>query len=85
MKKIEIFYLKDCPHCKRLFSFLEELKEDNSSITSLDIHTIDEEVEEKYAAEHDYYYVPTIYIDGVKKHEGVMESKEKLERILIEE
>ncbi|WP_312811425.1 thioredoxin family protein [Sedimentibacter sp.] len=81
MKKIKAFYLQNCPHCKRAFKVLEELKSQNSSYSEIDIEYIEESENVQAASAHDYYYVPTFYVDGVKIHEGVP-TLEKLEEVL---
>lgn len=83
MKKIEIFYLKDCPHCKKVFSFLDELKKESSQINNLLVRFIEEEEENEYANAHDYYFVPSIFIDDKKVHEGTIKSKEQLKELLL--
>lgn len=45
------------------------------------IRRVDESVETALADSLDYYYVPTFYVDGVKRMEGVP-SKEKVRAVL---
>ena len=59
----------------------EELKSQNSSYSEIDIEYIEESENVQAASAHDYYYVPTFYVDGVKIHEGVP-TLEKLEEVL---
>lgn len=42
-----------------------------------------EEREPALAEQYDYYYVPTFYVDGVKRHEGAL-TREKLKAVLDE-
>lgn len=65
MKKIEIFILPTCPHC---IGFLEKLKTIDTS--KYQVEVIDESKEPEKANARDYFFVPTVYIDGVKVHEG---------------
>ena len=82
MKKVKAFYLENCPHCRRAFKMIEELKTKNPKYSEVDIEYIDESVHVQIANAHDYYFVPTFYVDGIKVHEGVP-SLDKIEDVLI--
>ncbi|MDD4779247.1 MAG: thioredoxin family protein [Tissierellia bacterium] len=81
MKKVTMFYLENCPHCKKASKILEELKSKNSLYANVQIEKIEESKNVRIAEAHDYYYVPTFYVDGVKLHEGVP-TLEKIESVL---
>ncbi|HAS91262.1 MAG TPA: thioredoxin family protein [Clostridiales bacterium] len=83
MKKVKVFYMEGCPHCRKAFRILDELKANNPEYSDIDVEYIDENKDVKAANAHDYYYVPTFFVDGVKLHEGVP-TEEKIERVLIE-
>ncbi|MBO5189206.1 MAG: thioredoxin family protein [Alistipes sp.] len=70
MKHIQLFYLKQCPFCKKALAYIEEVKRAHPELAALDIELIEESEEPTVAEQYDYYYVPTFYIDGVKVHEG---------------
>ncbi len=70
MKRIQLFYLKNCPFCKKAFSYIEAAKTAHPELQGLQIELIEESEEPEVADRYDYYYVPTFYIDGVKVHEG---------------
>ena len=70
MKRIQLFYLKNCPFCKKALRYIEEAKAAHPELAALEIELIEESEEPEVAARYDYYYVPTFYIDGVKVHEG---------------
>ena len=70
MKRIQLFYLKNCPFCKKAFRYIEEAKAAHPELQSLQVELIEESEEPALADQYDYYYVPTFYIDGVKVHEG---------------
>lgn len=86
MKRIQLFYLKNCPFCKKAFRYIEEAKAAHPELQSLQIELIEESEEPALADQYDYYYVPTFYIDGVKVHEGGIypEEVEPLLRIALE-
>lgn len=71
MKKIKMFYLERCPHCKNAFKMLDELKTKNPEYTNLEIEYIEESKNKKIAGAYDYYYVPTFYVGEEKMLEGV--------------
>ena len=71
MKPVFMFITDWCPYCKKAFSIMEDLKSENPEFATIEIRVIDEEREPQIAKDHDYYYVPTYYVDGVKLHEGV--------------
>lgn len=80
MKKVELFYLKNCPYCKQAIAWLEELKQ-MEAYQGIQIKMIEESENVDYAEAHDYYYVPTFYIEDVLVHEGVA-TKDKIEEVL---
>lgn len=80
MKKITMFTMQGCPHCRRAFELMEDLKKKNSVYKTLEVHVIDEQTQPEIADQYDYYYVPTFYVDGNKLHEGVP-SPEKIEAV----
>ena len=70
MKRVQLFYLKHCPFCKKAFAYIEEVQQAHPELAALTIELIEESEEPAVAEQYDYYYVPTFYIDGVKVHEG---------------
>ncbi len=81
MKKIDMYYLKDCPFCKKAFGYIKELKAEDPRFKDLQIETIEEEEEKERADAMDYYFVPTFYIDGEKIHEGII-NKDVMKTVL---
>jgi glutaredoxin len=75
MKPIKLFYLKNCPFCKRALSYIDELKKQDA-YKDIEIEMIEESEQADIADQYDYYYVPTFYADGEKVHEGgIMENE----------
>jgi thiol-disulfide isomerase/thioredoxin len=66
---IKLFYLKQCPFCKKAFSHIENLKRQDI-YKSIEIELIEEDEHPEIANQYDYYYVPTFYIGDEKVHEG---------------
>ncbi len=79
MKSVKLFYLKNCPFCKKALRYIEELKAEHAELAAVEI--IEESERPDVADKFDYYYVPTFYVDGVKEHEGGI-YPEEVERIL---
>lgn len=72
MKKIMLFVTEWCPHCKNARRFISELLIERPDFAEITLRIIDEEREKALAESHDYYYVPTFYVDDVKVHEGAV-------------
>lgn len=81
MKHVRLFYLKNCPFCKKALRYIEELKAAHAELAAVEIEMIEESEQPEVADRFDYYYVPTFYVDGVKEHEGGI-YPEEVERIL---
>ncbi len=70
MKRVQLFYLKNCPFCKKALRYIEEAKAVHPELQPIEIELIEESEEPEVADKYDYYYVPTFYLDGEKAHEG---------------
>lgn len=81
MKKVTLFYLENCPHCKKAFKMIEVLKANRPEYANIQIELIEESKNVHIANAHDYYYVPAFYVDGAKLHEGIP-SLDKIETVL---
>ena len=81
MKPVKLFYLKNCPFCKKALRYIEEAKAAHPELAEVEIEMIEESEQPGVAAGFDYYYEPTFYEDGEKVHEGGI-YPEEVERIL---
>ena len=72
MKPVKLFYLKNCPFCKKALRYIEEARAAHPELAAVGIEMADT---------FDYYYVPTFYVGGVKVHEGGV-YPEEVEKIL---
>jgi glutaredoxin len=77
---LKIFVLANCPHCRNLKKWIEMLYVESPKYKAIEIEYIDEEENASLANQYDYYYVPCIYLNEKKVHEGVA-SKEIIEAI----
>ncbi len=83
MKTIRLFYLKECPFCRRALQYIDELRTERPELSDLRIEMIEESEQPALADRFDYYYVPTFYVDERKVHEGGI-YKLEVERILLD-
>ena len=68
MKKITLIKIEGCPYCAAAFKAINQLKKDFTAAT---IEVIDKNFEpERVEKFTDYYYVPTMYVDGKKIYEA---------------
>ena len=81
MKKIQLFYLEYCPHCRKTRADLSELLKEEQ-FSGLSIEMIEESVQKELADQYDYYYVPCFYVDGIKVKEGAL-SRKDVEEVLM--
>lgn len=72
MKEIKLMMFDTCPHCHRAEAFIKELQKEER-YKDLVITRINEQLEPERAAQYDYYYVPTFFVDEKKLHEGVIQ------------
>lgn len=70
MKDVKLFYLRNCPFCKKALRYIEELKAQHPELAAIEIEMIEESEQAEVANSYDYYYVPTFYVGGQKVHEG---------------
>ena len=70
MKPVKLFYLKNCPFCKKALRYIEEARAAHPELAAVGIEMIEESEQPALADTFDYYYVPTFYVGGVKVHEG---------------
>lgn len=80
MKQVKMMVLDGCPHCKKAFSFMEELRKEHSEYCDVDVEVIEENREKEKTDGYDYLYVPTYFVNEVKIHEGVP-TKDKIEAV----
>ena len=70
MKPVEIFYLPGCPYCVKAKKAAAELKDEDERYSHIPLKLINEEEETDYAENHDYYYVPTAFVNDKKIFEA---------------
>ena len=70
MKKLTLFYLEGCPYCDNARRALRELGEEKAAYAAAEIEWIEESRQPSLAQSYDYYYVPTVFLDGEKLYEA---------------
>ena len=81
MKEVKMFMFEGCPHCKKAPELIEALKGRYIEYAQINISVVDEKKDPITADAYDYYYVPALFVDGVKVHEGVP-SEDKIKSVL---
>lgn len=71
MKEVLMMLLPDCPYCRQAEHMLSRLMEEEPRYRQVDIRRVDESAQPEFAATLDYYYVPTFFVGGQKRMEGV--------------
>ena len=59
MKPVKLFYLKNCPFCKKALRYIEEARAAHPELAAVGIEMIEESEQPALADTFDYYYVPT--------------------------
>ncbi|MCR5834557.1 MAG: glutaredoxin [Selenomonadaceae bacterium] len=71
MKKITMIKIEHCPYCTAALKAIAELQVFDKEWKGIEIEVIDENLEPQRAEKFtDYYYVPTMYVDGKKVYEA---------------
>jgi len=81
MKPVKLFYLRNCPFCKRALQYIEAAKSAHPELAAVEIELVEESERPAEADRYDYYYVPTFYVGGRKVHEGGI-APDEVERVL---
>ncbi len=71
MKKVVMFSLDTCPHCKRAIKMVQALKDKNPEYKDVQIEIIDEDNRPAEYKELYHEYVPAYYVDGEEVFDGV--------------
>ena len=85
MKELTLFYLEECPHCKRARAYMDELRAEVPAYADIPVRMIEERAEKEIADRYDYYYVPCYFSGEEKLAEGRVDKntvREIFERFL---
>ena len=68
MKKITMLKMQGCPYCAKALQAIEELRAENPAYQNAEVECIDEneEPEKAKAYANDYYYLPSLFVEGRK-------------------
>lgn len=72
MRKLTLFYLKNCPYCKKALEYYDILIKEKPEYENIHLERIEESRNPSIAAGYDYYYVPAFYLGETKLWEGAM-------------
>lgn len=70
LKKITLLKIDGCPYCRQAFNAIEKLKSENETFATLNIEIIDNYSDSAKTFAQDYYYVPSMFVDGKKIYEA---------------
>lgn len=70
MKKLTIFHLDHCPYCRAARRAVEALKAENPAYADVPVEWVEETRHPEIVRNYDYYYVPTVFLDGEKLYEA---------------
>lgn len=71
MKTLTILVMRGCPYCRMAKKAVEELQSEDAGLAQVPVRWIDENREREAALPYrDYWYVPSLYIDGEKLYEA---------------
>ena len=72
MKKITMIKMQGCPYCAKYAQAVEELRAAQPAYARVEIEIIDENEQPELAKAYakDYYYVPSLFIEGHKVYEA---------------
>ena len=56
MKPVKLFYLKNCPFCKKALRYIEEARAAHPELAAVGIEMIEESEQPALADTFDYYY-----------------------------
>lgn len=72
MKKITMIKMQGCPYCAKAAEAIEELRSEQPAYATVEVETIDENEQPELAKAYakDYYYVPSLFIEGRKVYEA---------------
>ncbi len=87
MKSVLAFRMNGCPYCAQALKAVKDLAAENEKYASVVIEWVEENEHPEISAKYDYYYVPSMFIDGVKVYEArrgekYEECRENVRRVL---
>ena len=69
MKNLTVFYLENCPYCRKAADAVKELKAENPDFEKVEAEWIEESRNPEIAEKYNYYYVPCVFLGGEKLYE----------------
>lgn len=69
MKKLTVFYLDNCPYCRKAKEAEKEIISSDPSLQKVKIEWIEESLHPEIANTYDYYRVPSVFISKTKLYE----------------
>lgn len=70
MKKLTMIVMQGCPYCAAAKRAVEELKAERAAYAPLEVEELEDGSAAAQAYGKDYYYVPSVFIEGAKCFEA---------------
>ena len=85
MKKITMIKMQGCPYCAKAAEAIEELRAEQPAYAGIEVEIIDENEQPELAKAYakDYYYVPSLFIEGRKVYEAQKRDAAQYEKIVV--
>ena len=82
-----LFYLPGCPYCRQAETLIAQLLAEHPEYAAIPLRRVNEITERAFAGRFDYWYAPSLFLDGEKLYEadardGEKTVREKLTRVL---
>lgn len=69
-KEIVYIFMKGCPYCRRADIFIEELRKAHPEYGDVKVTRLEDGSPEAQKYGKDYYYVPSMFVEGQKLYEA---------------
>ncbi len=70
MKKVVMLVLAGCPYCAKARTAIGELRAEHPEYAGVEVEEIADESEAAQPYQQDYYYVPSLFVEGQKCFEA---------------
>ena len=65
-----LFYLPGCPYCRQAETLIAQLLAEHPEYAAIPLRRVNEITERAFAGRFDYWYTPSLFLDGEKLYEA---------------
>ena len=69
-KGLLLFYLPGCPYCRQAETLIAGLMAEHPEYAAVPLRRVNELTERRLAGQYDYWYTPSLFLDGEKVYEA---------------